>query len=75
MQLEFDKFDDTTVDGEQPEGKGPVPPSTKEAGEGGENDDKKDEESESTSKKSRPLTVDEYKLRWNVSDLGSHPVS
>jgi len=74
MQLEFDGFDDTTVDGEQPAGKGPVPPSAEEAGEGGEGDNKEDEELESALKKSRPPTVDEYQWRWNVSDLGSYRV-
>jgi len=67
-QLEFDEFDDTAVDEEQPEGKGSIG--------GREENGEEDEELESKSeKKSRPPTVDEYQWQWKVSYLGSRLMS
>ncbi|KAF9786471.1 Brix-domain-containing protein [Thelephora terrestris] len=63
-RLEFDEFDDSVVDTEQPGPKSPDQQRAKEV-DGGSEDGEKGEESEPDPKdKTKPPTVDEYQWQW-----------
>ena len=71
-ELEFDRFDDITTDGGQPEGKGTGQPPAEEVNEDGKGEGgAEDGESESNPRKeTKPPAVDEYQWQWKVSDPG-----
>jgi hypothetical protein len=67
-RLEFDEFDDSVVDTEQPGTKSPDQQRAKEV----DGDSEEGEESESDPKdKTKPPTVDEYQWQWKVSGPSS----
>ena len=71
-ELEFDRFDDITTDGGQPEGKGTGQPPAEEVDEDGKGEGgAEDGESESNRRKeTKPPAVDEYQWQWKVSGPG-----
>ena len=73
-QLEFDEFDDMTVERGGSEDKGSDQPPTEGVGGGGKDGDVEGEESPSQlGEKTKPPTVDEYQWQWKVSNPGSLP--
>ena len=71
-ELEFDRFDDITTDGGQPEGKGTGQLPAEEVNEDGKGEGgAEDGESESNPRKeTKPPAVDEYQWQWKVSGPG-----